>query len=104
MAESALAESEERFPFLTAGVMFYLDDFGPGRKFGEGEGDPRVMLNPGGGRGPFSSNLALGGGGRDESFVRCGSPGSDACCFSGPNPSLRPAAPCSPLPLCSGRG
>lgn len=44
------------------------------------------------GKGLVSSYLVRGGGGRDEGFVRCGSLGTGACCFAGPEPS-------APFPL-----
>lgn len=58
-----------------------------GRPAGEVKPHYRV-----GGRGLVSSYLVRGGGGRDEGFVRCGSLGTDACCFAGPEPS-------APFPL-----
>ena len=57
-----------------------------------GDVKPHYGVGWGGGRGTFSSNRVLGGGGRDEGFARCGSLGSAACCFSGsdPLPALLP--------------
>ena len=102
MAESALAESEKGIPFSRGGYLLLAPSQKGSEVWGR-RGRPAGDVKPHygvGGRGMFSSNLVLGGGGMDEGFFRCGSLGSNTCWFSGPDPS----APRSPLPLCLGLG